>query len=377
MKIVYCIAATFNSGGMERVLANKANYLSKLGHEITIITTDQQGRSPYFNMDSRIEQLDLGIDYSATNKQSLVRKITGYFYKQLKHKRALTAKLHAIKADIVISMYDNDASLLYKIQDGSKKILEIHFSRFKRLQYARGGLIGFIDRYRSKTDLSLVQKYDQFVVLTQEDKSYWGSLSNIHVIANANSFDTELSANMDSKQVIAVGRYDFQKGFDDLIKAWQQVYKLHPDWKLRIFGNGPLKEELQRLISKLNITSAVTLEPAVKNIQQQYLSSAILAMTSRYEGLPMVLLEGQTCGLPLVSYACKCGPKDLITDSVNGFLVPEGDIDTFANRLINLIENKDLRQSMSQVSKTLAQNYREEVIMKKWIDLFNQTLAKK
>ncbi|MCT3960290.1 glycosyltransferase family 4 protein [Elizabethkingia anophelis] len=370
MKIVYSILGTYNSGGMERVLTNKANYLAELGYDITIITTDQRERSPYFQLDPRIKNIDLGINYTDNNNKGLLQKLLSYPRKQKMHRQKLQNILIELKADIVISMFDNDASFMYKIKDGSKKILEIHFSRFKRLQYGRKGIWKIVNLLRSNADLKLVKQYDRFVVLTNEDKSYWSNLTNIEVIPNANSFVSSKQADLESKRVIAVGRYDYQKGFDELINIWKEVYAKHPDWSLYIFGHGPLKDGLKSRINELDLATVIHLCPTVKDIKQEYLNSSILAMTSRYEGLPMTLLEAQVCGLPLVSYACKCGPRDIIKEGINGYLIEDSDQETMAKKLIYLITDKKLRKQMGEASYKFSDNYSEDRIMQQWIDLF-------
>lgn len=370
MKIVYSILGTFNSGGMERVLANKANYLAALGYEISIITTDQQGRGSYFELDNRIRQYDLNINYLDNTGKGLLIKLLSYPRKQKLHKIKLEELLKELKADIVISMFDNDSSFMYKLNDGSKKILEIHFSRFKRIQYGRKGILGIVDKWRNINDLRLAKQYDRFVVLTEEDKSYWGSLPNIEVIPNANSFIPSNRASLDCNRVIAVGRYDYQKGFDELIKIWKKIYDKNSDWRLDIFGDGPLKDELENLIKDLELSDIVRLHPPVKNIEKEYLESSILAMTSRYEGLPMALLEAQVCGLPMVAYACKCGPKDIIQDGINGYLIPEGDQQLMSERLLKLMNETKLRKNMGNEAFVLSDNFSEERVMKKWLNIF-------
>ena len=359
---------------MERVLANKANFLVRNGYSIVIITTDQQNRLPYFDLDSRIECIDLGINYTDSVSRNVLGKIISYFKKKSNHKEILQKKLLEIKADIVISMFDNDSSFLYKIKDGSKKILEIHFSRYKRLQYGRKGLLKWVDRYRSRNDIRDVQNYDRFVVLTNEDKTYWGDLKNIVVIPNANSFVTDRIALLENNKVLAVGRYDYQKGFDDLIKAWQIVYKSNPDWILNIYGHGPLKNKFEQMIFDSGLEDVIFLQEPTRDIENIYLTHSILAMTSRYEGLPMVLLEAQNCGLPLVSYACKCGPSDIIKDGVNGYLVAEGDINSIAQKLIHLIQDQKLRKLMGTKSKLNSASFSEHEIMKRWTSLFDDLL---
>lgn len=375
MKIVYSILGTFNFGGMERVLSNKANYLTKLGYEIIILTTDQKGRKPYFELDSRIKNIDLNINYTDDLLLSLPQKLLSYVNKQRKHYKALENQLVDIKADVVISMFDNDASFLYKINDGSKKVLEIHFSRFKRLQYGRKGILKWIDKYRSLQDVRIAQKYDRFVVLTEEDKQYWGDLNNIQVIPNANSFSSEKVALLENKRVLAIGRFDYQKGFDNLIHSWKIINNKFPDWILNIYGHGSLKSMYEHLIIQLGLEDTVVLHDSTKDIQQVYLEHSILAMTSRYEGLPMVLLEGQVFGLPLVSYVCKCGPKDIISDGGNGYLVEEGDILSMADKLMVLMQDEELRKRMGINSKQNSNNYSEDVIMKKWIALFDHLIS--
>lgn len=372
MKIVYCILGTFNSGGMERVLANKANYLVAQGHEVYVITTDQRERASYFLLDTAIQCHDLAVNYRDYDGTGLLTKTFSYFRKQKLHKRRLTELLKRLQADIVISMFDNDSSFLFKIKDGSKKVLEIHFSRYKRLQYNRKGLWKFVDVIRNRHDKRIAGCYDRFVVLTEEDRGYWGNLPNIAVIPNANSFVPSCQADVTQKRTIAVGRYDYQKGFDELITIWRKIYDHHPDWKLDIFGDGPLKQELQSQIDQLGLENVVCLCPPVKDIEKEYAQSSMLIMTSRYEGLPMTLLEAQACGLPMVAYACKCGPRDIIKQDKNGFLVDEGDREMMIMRLLQLMGNEELRRRMGRKAKEMSANFVENKVTEKWLNLFCQ-----
>lgn len=374
MKIVYNIAGTYNSGGMERVLANKANWLVKQGHEVVIVTTDQRGEKPFFPLDERIKCYDLGVNYEENNGKSFINKLVHYPFKQRKHKRKLTELLQSLKADVVISMFCNDASFIPSIKDGSKKILEIHFSRFKRLQYGRKGLWKLADEYRSRQDAKVAARFNRFVVLTEEDKEYWEGLKNMCVIGNARSFVMPKPAKLENKTVIAVGRYSYQKGFERLIAAWHQVCQHVDDWKLHLVGDGELREELQQQIEALNLKDQVILGKAETDMLTVYKNASVLAMSSRYEGLPMVLLEAQAAGLPIVSFQCKCGPKDVIADGVDGFLVNEGDVDALAEKLIKLMNDEALRKKMGAAAYERSERYAEDRIMKQWTDLFDVVL---
>ena len=371
MKIIYCIACTCHSGGMERVLANKANYLTGHGYEVVIVTTDQQGLPPFFPLDGQIRCIDLGINYEENNGKSFANKLLHYPLKQYRHQKRLAAILKREKPDITVSMFCNDAGFITRINDGSKKVLEIHFSKFKRLQYNRKGLWRLADLWRSKQDEKTVRRFDKFVVLTEEDKGYWGNLPNITVIPNANTFATSQAAALENKKVIAIGRYTYQKGFERLIEAWNILSPGFPGWKLDIIGNGEERDKLQDLIHAYHLDGQVTLVSPTKSIDKVYLDASVLVMSSRYEGLPMVLLEAQAFGLPIVSFACKCGPKDIVANGETGFLVEENDIEGLARQLVKVMKDKNLRKQMGRKAKEASLRYAEDAVMAKWTALFD------
>lgn len=370
MKIAYCIPATSNSGGMERVLSGKANYLASLGHELTIITTDQRGKAPFFPFQEGIAQYDLGINYDENNDEGILSKLRSYPGKKRLHRKRLTTLLLELRADVVVSMFGDDADILPSIQDGSRKALEYHFSKLKRLQYGRKGLWRLVDLLRTKLDERTVRPYDRFVVLTEEDRSYWGALPNIHVIPNPLPFTTDSPSDCSTHRVIAAGRYDFQKNFELLLHLWAKVAPDFPDWHLDIFGDGKLRGELTALVEKLGLSSSVTLERPTHQMQEVYRTSSVYVMTSRYEGLPMVLLEAQQMGLPIVSFACPCGPRDVITDGVDGFLVEVGDEERFLSSLKKLMADEPMRRMMGGAARHASERYQVDVVMQQWQELF-------
>ena len=427
MKLVYLIAGTFNAGGMERVMTNKANWLVRHGYEVTVITTDQRGRAPYFPLDPSIRTYDLGINYDETNRssrvqegqkvQEVLRRVEASFgraqefkgflhkalnfpLKQWRHKRRLSKLLLQLKADVVICMFNNDVSFVYKLKDGSKKVLEVHFSKNKKLQYGRKGIWALADKWRTRQEERIVRHYDHFVVLTEEDKALWGDMPNITVIPNngpaplsglsPDPAPVREGSRYLSKQVLAIGRLDYQKGFDRLIDIWARVIKMDngqwtmdnapygnqcrlsiAGWQLDIVGDGPQHDELQEQITRLGLQDSIHLLPPTSDILSAYLRSSILVMTSRYEGLPMVLIEAQTYGLPIVAFACQCGPRDIITDGVDGYLIPDGDHDLFAERLRQLMESEGLRSRMGAQAHKASERFTEERIMKQWEGIFN------
>lgn len=372
MKIVYCIAGTCHSGGMERVLANKANWLARHGHEVIIVTTDQREEKAFFPLDSSIDCYDLAIGYEDNNGKGLLNKLAHYPFKQLRHRKKLKELLMRLKADVVVSMFCNDASFLPSIKDGSRKVLEIHFSRHKLLQYNRKGLWAIVDRLRSRNYESIARRYERFVVLTEEDAGYWRHLHNMMVIPNARTFVCDVPAELSSKVVIAVGRYTYQKGYDRLIAAWAMVHGEMPDWTLHIVGDGELRRELEQQIAAEGLQDCVRLGKASHEMKDVYLGASVMALSSHYEGLPMVLLEAQAAGLPIVSFDCQCGPKDLIRHGENGLLIKEGDIRALADGLITIMRDESLRKQMGAAAYRDSERYDSERIMRLWEDMFRQ-----
>lgn len=361
---------------MERVLLNKVRWLSAHGHEVVIVTTDQGRRAPFYEFPPEVRMIDLGIDYSVDNALPLARKITRYLRKRRLHRHRLTELLMRERPDITVSLYPSESSFIPAIKDGSKKVLELHFNRFFRLQYGRRGLIGLIDRFRSRRDVALARRFDSFVVLTEEDRRYWGDLKNIRVIPNAAMTTTDGVSDCSAMRVIAVGRLDYQKGFDRLLKIWAAVKQEHglPQWHLDIFGQGEWRGKLERMASDLGVSDSVKIHTPVKNITEEYLGSSILAMTSRYEGFPMVMIEGMSAGLPVVSYGFKCGPKDIIRNGADGIVVNEDDVVAFADALAALMVDDEKRKAMGRRALEVTGRYSEEKVMGLWMQLFSSLL---
>ena len=367
MKLLYLIAGTYRAAGMEKVLADKANWLVAHGYDIVIATTDQRGQPPAFAMDPAIRTVDLDINYEATNGENFLKKALAFPFKRWKHRRRLTKLLMQEKPDITVSMFCNDVSFLPEIQDGSKKVLEVHFSRFKRLQYGRKGLWLMADKYLSEKDFQYTRAFDRFVVLTNEDKGYWGDLPNMVVIPNG--VERKKPSPLTAHTVIAVGRYSSQKALDRLITAWSLIED-KGDWQLKLVGDGECREELFALINEYGMCDTVELTGVQKDMEAVYDNASILALSSRYEGLPMVLLEAQAHGVPAVSFACQCGPRDVIEDGVSGLLVPEGDIEGLAKALDALMHDPEAIRRMGAAAYEASTKWEPENIMHQWDNLF-------
>lgn len=370
MKIVYCVPSMYRLGGVERIVAKKASLLAKRGFDVSIITTDQGERPCYFEIDDKVKLYDLGINYEKNSKRSFLNKLYHFFYNNYLHKKRLSRLLLELKADIVISTFFNEMGILPKMKDGSKKIVEIHFSRQMFNFSRRKGWRGIVDDYMMLQYLKKLRQYDRFIVLSKEDAENWHELGNVEVISNMCPIEISQKSQLIAHRVVSVGRYEFQKGYDRLIDAWALISKQVSGWTLHLVGEGSLRGELDTKIRKLGLENSVFLDGASKDISKVYLNSSIVVFTSHYEGFSLALVEAESAGLPVVSFDTPCGPKDIIRNGEDGFLVPNGNIEKFAEKLLLMIKDESLRRTMGNKAYNNSRRFTEEIIMSQWVSLF-------
>jgi glycosyltransferase involved in cell wall biosynthesis len=170
--------------------------------------------------------------------------------------------------------------------------------------------------------------------------------------------------------VISAGRLDYQKGYDYLIPAWSAVAKKHPDWHLNIYGEGALRDSIQKQIDELKLTNVITLCGRTSDISEKYAQHSIYVMSSRAEGLGLVLLEAASCGLPLIAYDCPSGPSEIIENGKNGLLVGRvGDIKGMADAICTIIENEALRNEMGEKALQMVERFSIQNIKKEWMEV--------
>lgn len=194
----------------------------------------------------------------------------------------------------------------------------------------------------------------------------------IYIIPNSLSFKCNGKYNCDSKQIIAVGRLEMQKGFDILIEIAKKTQKLIPDWKFVIYGEGSEKDNLLRKIKNNELGGYVEIKPSVIDVEKILLNSSIYVMTSRFEGLPMVLIEAKECGLPEISFDCKEGPSEIIEDGVDGYIIPVNDNEMFIEKLVMLAKDKEKRVNFSEHSKINAKRFSSTNVSNLWKEMLEQ-----
>ena len=382
MNIVYCTDSVCFPGGIQRATIAKANALAEVrGNRVWIVVTDNQRPHPVLPISESVHLVDLGIKYYEDDWKSKWNVLDGLFFKRRKHKRALRKFLNSIVPDILISTGTSEKYFLPHLSIKSSPICirEIHFSKDYRQRAANGWFDKLLAAVGDFADYRLnIWCYDRVVLLTEEDKStHWRPSDKLLVIPNPTPTKSISPSSLKNKTAIAVGRLVNQKNYESLIRAWAIVYQHHRDWRLEIWGDGALRKCLEELIYRLNLEAAVSLKGYTDDIQSKYTSASFLVCSSLFEGLPLMMIEAMSAGLPIVSYACPCGPKDLVREGENGYLVPTGDEKALANRICHLIEDECLRMKMGASSLDYSKEYRIETIVTRWMDLFLSTLEEK
>ena len=377
MKIVYCFSHLVHVGGIEAISFFKANALAREGTtSVWILHTERLDASP-FEISTEVQRVDLGIRYSE-NTWPFPLNILLLGLKRIRHKRRLRLALAQIQPDIVISTGGQDFGLLPQIKGPWKTVWEHHFTKyFKRLgaRTKRDRLLARMGEWR---DSRTLKRYDHIVVLTREEyRRYWSDWKNVSVIPNPVRFKPGPPSSLSAKRVLAAGRLSQEKDFSSLIRAFSYVHPLFPDWSLDIFGDGAERNRLLSEVERFGLHDAVHLPGATKDVRKEMVSSSLLVCSSKYEGFAMVIAEAMSCGLPVVSYACPCGPKDLISDGDNGYLVPVGDERALADRMGRLMEDAELRKRMGAAALETAKLYREEQITERWMALFEKLMQEK
>ncbi len=374
LKLVYITPALYMAGGVERVLTLKANYFAEhFGFDITIILTEGKGKPLFYPLSETIKVVNLDVNFEELWDCSFVKKCFVYLKKQREYKRKLTAELMRIRPDVTDSLLRREINFITGIRDGSKKIGELHVNRFNYRNFEANDtnwLKDLFAKFWMRNLVSALKKLDRFVVLTEEDKQSWTELDNVVSIYNPVSFTNMMVTPLVNKRVIAVGRYAYQKGYDLLLQAWKLVESQCLDWELVVFGDGD-RTEYERQMCNLGIDSTrCHLNGPTNQIQIEYTNSSVFVVSSRFEGLSMALLEAVASGLPIVSFACPCGPLDIITDGVDGLLVEKENVKDLADSLVKVMSSSELRQKMSAAIQKKAETFRIENIAAQWKQLF-------
>ena len=373
-RIVFCTPALYSAGGVERVVTVKANYFAEhLGYDVTIIVTEGKGRNCFFPISDKVNVINYELNYEELWRLSFLKKVIVYLRKQKQFKKQLTADLKQIRPDFTISTLRREINFLARINDGSFKIGELHVNRANYRNSDGTNLIKkLFAHFWMNSLIGHFKKLDKMVVLTDSALSDWPELNNVVKIPDALPFRIDNKSDQNAKRIISIGRYAYDKGNDLLLKVWALIEKTIPDWALDIYGNGN-REPYQKLLMELGIDNQrCHLHGPIPDVKKDYLSGSIFVLPSRFEGFGLVIIESMACGVPVVAFDCENGPRSIITDGENGFLIPTFDIEAFAEKVMLLMKDRELRLRMGENAYRTAAKYDIDRIGLQWKQLFDE-----
>ncbi|HWS37988.1 MAG TPA: glycosyltransferase family 4 protein [Actinoplanes sp.] len=380
MNIRYLLHNAYAVGGTVRTVFNQAGAMCG-EHDVEIASVYRTGAQPVLPLDPRVRLVpltDLRPDGTRWGGGSRLMRRTRMLPNPLPHGRDFRYQRWDPVVDLTVirSMRAQRDGVLVTTRP-SLNLLSAWFAP-RRLTRIGQDHMNF-GSYRRRLRDRMVRAYprlDAVTVLTRADlKSYQQVLGDrVRLARIPNGIPPHPARLAEGREpvVVAAGRLIRQKGFDLLIRAFAQVHEAHPDWRLTIFGEGPWRPRLTRLIDKHGLGGTVTLPGVTRELDAEFATASIFALSSRKEGLPMVLLEAMGSGLAVTSFDCPTGPADVVDDEVNGLLIPAEDVDALAAGIIRLIEDVDARERMGAAARRTSAGYEMPAIVPLWEDLFSR-----
>ena len=371
MKILYIFRSLAVWGGIERILVEKMNYLSKVnGYDVYVLTSDQGNHPVPYHLEDSVHFEDLNIRFHQQYQYSFLRKL--WVARELKklYEKRLAERISQIKPDIIICTTADHIDSLGKLKGSIPLVVESHSICLRTIEDGHSWLRKKWYRYQY---LKALAKVDVLVALTEGDAVEWRKVhSHVVVIPNFVHLNEGANSTLKNKRVIFVGRFDYQKRPMEMIRIWEKIYPLHPDWQLDIYGEGEQHQELENKARSLGMN--IVIHQPTRHIFDCYRESSILVSTSLFEPFGLVILEAMSLGLPVVAYDCPYGPASIISDGENGILIKYGNMEAFTHKICLLMDNFELRKKMGTTGAQSSKKYDSGQIMPLWIDLFGQLL---
>lgn len=352
MNIAFLISSLHTAGGTERVTAVIANALARSGYCVRVFALSNGGE-PFFELDKSIE-----VQYVVDKPKNNIYLRLPLNVLKLRRMCAKNRIDFLIDVCSAMSLMSIPANFLRR----TRIITWEHFNA--KVNW---------NPITSPLARRLVSRFaEKVVTLTSDDaKTYREKFGakNVLTIHNPLTITPEGRADLSEKTVLAIGRLEEQKGFDMLLEAWARCGCRQSGWVLKIVGNGSLKPMLESRAEALSLGDSVRFLPPTHEIEQVYRSASIYAMSSRFEGLPLVLIEAMSLGLPIVSFDCNTGPQDIVEHGKTGFLVEANNVAELAERIDLLAADRGLREEFAENSLVRAEKFKLEPILEQWKEI--------
>lgn len=341
------------TGGTERVLSIIANELSKQKNKfnIYILSITNENNTSYFRLEKEIKN-----DRILKSKDVNFKKQYFQVVKGIRHYIKENNIDILIDVEVIASLFSIPATRFTK----TKLISWEHFNFYED----NGSHLRIYAR-------KLAARFSNCIItLTEHDKqNYLNNLDikgKVEYIYNPIEEVDDMECNIKSKQIISVGRLTYQKGFDMLCDVAKVVLKDNKGWKWLILGDGEDKDKLRSKIKEYGLENKLILKGNVSNVEEYYKNSSLYVMTSRFEGLPMTLLEAKTYKLPIVSFNCLTGPSEIVKNNVNGYLINPENVEAMSNKLNILMNDENKIKEFSNNAQIDIEKFKLKPIIERW-----------
>lgn len=358
MRIVYFLRDITDCGGIQQTTCNLINGLCKehANYEITTISLYHKYPTPFFNLNPKVKNIAL-FDKKVDQRWSL-----------FSIKKYLKKTLCSFSFDVMIVQ-----GVLFSIYLPSYLWKKHNVVVCEHGHYSMGTAFG-LHAFGRRIALKKAKVIVSLTNLDREEyKKHCKNGVYTRCIPNAcNILDYEPIYNSESTTIVSVGTLDDIKQFDQAIDAASDVLAKHPGWEWHFFGDGPNRSELQAQIDRTNFSERIKLCGYENDKKIIYGDKSFLVLTSKYEGFGMVLLEALQHKLPVISYDVKYGPKEIVQNGFNGYLIVPNDIKELSCVISKFIENKPERVVLSKNSEKTVSCFSLTSVVAQWVKLFEE-----
>ena len=374
MKVLYLFRSLAVYGGIERVLIYKMNALCRMyGMDVYMLTTDQGNHPIPYHLENNVHIEDLNIRFHQQYQYNIIKR--QWVKKRLKQKyeQRLAERIHHIKPDIMICTSADHIDSLVKLKGSVPLVVESHSVCLRTIE--AGGC--WLQRKWYKYHyLKALSKVNVIIALTEGDANEWRKIHPyVAVIPNVVYLNDGAVSTLDKKRVIWVGRFDYQKLPLEMVRIWEKIQPLFPDWQLDMFGAGEQQKEIEEKVRSLGLN--IKIHQPTGRIFDFYRESSVLVSTSLFEPFGLVIPEAMSCGLPVVAFDCPYGPSSIISDGADGFLIVNRNIQLFIEKVCLLMGDESLRLKLGKAASDSSLRYCASNIIPQWKQLFEQFTKEK
>ena len=371
MKLLFFTIQINMFGGLGRIVVDKINWLVDHGYEVYLCNIERCEVKPAYPIDSRVKLIRGDISTVPGNALTRLKGVLGAI-------RNVKKVIRDVQPDVIVNAHCPLVTwILPFVFKRIPKVIECHQSR-QGLDVLDSWAMNGFSRWLHRWSIRWIYScYDKFVVLTNGDKASWKTKNSI-VIPNFSNYSEMSSNNIDDivdkeKQIIAIARLVPQKRIDLLIKVWETLHKDFPDWKVKVLGGGeygsPYEQNLRKMIADGDMENSFLMPGAVPDVTEELTKSSIMCLTSEYEGFGIVLIEAMLKGVPVMAFQY-IGVDDIIENGVDGYVVPFGDVDAYAEKLRTLMISAEERERLSTNALRSVHKFDKEKVMRRWVELF-------